>query len=190
LIHAGYRKCPECGYEFPPNEDGEKLSATASTAGVISGQVDYTDYDVLETFYAVHEKRYADPDTPKTMRVDYQVGFNEFKSEWVCPEHTGYAREKFLKWWRERAALGCPVPDTAREAAELASEGLLAEPESITVKSVAGEKFDRITGWRLKPRPIMHESGDDSADADDWHSNSPEDIGFKTEPFDEDSIPF
>jgi len=189
LIHAAYQKCPECGYEFPPPERSN-ITQNASTAGVISGQAEYPDFDVLDTFYAVHEKRYAEPDTPKTMRVDYQVGFNDFKSEWVCPEHTGYARGKFEKWWRERAALGCPIPQTAREAVALANEGLLAEPESITVKTVAGEKFERITGWRLKARPVMRESGDDSADADDWHSNSPEDIGFKTEPFDEDSIPF
>ncbi len=188
LIHAAHQKCPECGYEFPPPETSN-LSGTASSAGVLSGQVDYTDYAVRNTYYAVHEKRYADPDTPKTMRVDYQIGFNDFKSEWVCPEHTGYARGKFEKWWRERAALGCPIPATAREAVALANEGLLAEPESITVKTVAGEKFERITGWRLKERPVMREAGEDSAEAGDWHSNSPEDIGFKTEPFD-DEIPF
>jgi len=188
LIHAAYQKCPECGYEFPPPETSN-LSQSASTAGVLSGQVDYADYEVQNTYYAVHEKRYAEPDTPKTMRVDYQVGFNEFKSEWVCPEHTGYARGKFEKWWKERAALGCPVPNTAREAAELASEGLLAEPESITVKSVAGERFERITGWRLKARPVMRESGDDSSEADDWHSNSPADLGVEQDD-DLDSIPF
>lgn len=110
------------------------MTQTASSAGVISGQVDYTDYEVLDVYYCVHEKRGADPDAPKTMRVDYQVGFNEFKSEWVCPEHTGYARGKFEKWWHERAALGCPMPRSAREAVSLANEGLLAAPESITLK--------------------------------------------------------
>ena len=105
LIHAGYTACPECGYVFPPKESNDKMTQTASSAGVISGQVDYTDYEVLDVYYCVHEKRGADPDAPKTMRVDYQVGFNEFKSEWVCPEHTGYARGKFEKWWHERAAL-------------------------------------------------------------------------------------
>ncbi len=189
LIHAAYQKCPECGYEFPPPETSN-LSGTASSAGVLSGQVDYTDYAVRNTYYAVHEKRYADPETPKTMRVDYQVGFNDFKSEWVCPEHTGYARGKFEKWWRERAALGCPIPATAREAVSQANEGLLAESESITVKTVAGEKFERIIGWRLKERPVMPESGEDPVEASDWHSNSPEDIGFKTEPFDDEEIPF
>ena len=187
LIHAAYSACPECGYVFPPPETSN-ISRTASSAGVLSGQVDYTDYEVQGTYYAVHEKRYADPDTPKTMRVDYQIGFNDFKSEWVCPEHTGYAHGKFEKWWRERAALGCPVPNTAREAVSLANEGLLAEPESITVKTVAGEKFDRITGWRLKERPVMREPGDDSNEPDDWPSNSPADLGVAQDDLDE--IPF
>ena len=183
LIHAGYTACPECGYVFPPKESNDKMTQTASSAGVISGQVDYTDYEVLDVYYCVHEKRGADPDAPKTMRVDYQVGFNEFKSEWVCPEHTGYARGKFEKWWHERAALGCPMPRSAREAVSLANEGLLAAPESITVKTIAGERFERITGWRLKERPVMREPGEDLEPGETWVSTtSPDDP--------EEEIPF
>ena len=183
LIHAGYTACPECGYVFPPKESNDKMTQTASSAGVISGQVDYTDYEVLDVYYCVHEKRGADPDAPKTMRVDYQVGFNEFKSEWVCPEHTGYARGKFEKWWHERAALGCPMPRSAREAVSLANEGLLAAPESITVKTIAGERFERITGWRLKERPVMREPGEDLEAGETWTSPAPPDDL-------EDDIPF
>lgn len=175
LIHAGYTACPECGYVFPPKENNDKMTQTASSAGVISGQVDYTDYEVLDVYYCVHEKRGADPDAPKTMRVDYQVGFNEFKSEWVCPEHTGYARGKFEKWWHERAALGCPMPGSAREAVSLANEGLLAAPESITVKTIAGERFERVTGFRLKERPVMREPGEDLEVGETWTSPAPPD---------------
>ena len=175
LIHAGYTACPECGYVFPPKESNDKMTQTASSAGVISGQVDYTDYEVLDVYYCVHEKRGADPDAPKTMRVDYQVGFNEFKSEWVCPEHTGYARGKFEKWWHERAALGCPMPRSAREAVSLANEGLLAAPESITVKTIAGERFERVTGFRLKERPVMREPGEDLEAGETWTSPAPPD---------------
>ena len=183
LIHAGYTACPECGYVFPPKENNDKMTQTASSAGVISGQVDYTDYEVLDVYYCVHEKRGADPDAPKTMRVDYQVGFNEFKSEWVCPEHTGYARGKFKKWWHERAALGCPMPRSAREAVSLANEGLLAAPESITVKTIAGERFERVTGFRLKERPVMREPGEDLEPGETWVSTtSPDDP--------EEEIPF
>lgn len=175
LIHTGYTACPECGYVFPPKESNDKMTRTASSAGVISGQVDYTDYEVLDVYYCVHEKRGADPDAPKTMRVDYQVGFNEFKSEWVCPEHTGYARGKFEKWWHERAALGCPMPRSAREAVSLANEGLLAAPESITVKTIAGERFERVTGFRLKERPVMREPGEDLEPGETWTSYTPPD---------------
>ena len=174
LIHAAYAKCPQCGFEFPPSEKSN-LSDKASSAGIISGQIDYTDYDVQDIYYCVHEKRGADPDAPKTMRVDYQVGFNEFKSEWVCPEHTGYARGKFEKWWHERAALGCPMPRSAREAVSLANEGLLAAPESITVKTIAGERFERITGWRLKERPVMREPGEALDPGETWTSYTPSD---------------
>ena len=49
------------------------------------------------------------------------------------------------------------LPDTEdrRAAVSLDNEGLLAAPESITVKTIAGERFERITGWRLKERPVM-----------------------------------
>lgn len=189
LIHAAYAKCPQCGFEFPPSEKSN-LSEKASSAGIISGQIDYTDYDVQDVYYCVHEKRHAEPGTPRTMRIDYQIGFDEFKSEWVCPEHTGYARDKFLKWWRERAALGCPIPNTAREAVALANQGLLAAPERITVRSVAGEKFDRITRWVLKERPVMREPGDDSAEiGEEYPSNSPGDLGVSQD-CDPDDIPF
>lgn len=177
LIHAGYLVCPDCGYEFPPNDGNGNLSGTASTAAVLSGQADYTEYEVLDTCYTVHEKRGADPDAPRTVRIDYQVGFNEFKSEWVCPEHTGYAREKFIKWWRERAAYGLPIPTTSREAVASASAGMLADPESITVKTIAGEKFARVVGWRLKLRPVYEPPPDTVR-------NGPDDL------YDPDEIPF
>ena len=53
---------------------------------------------MLDTFYAVHEKRDAAPDAPRTLRVEYKIGFNEYVSEWVCFEHDGFARQKAESW--------------------------------------------------------------------------------------------
>ena len=186
LIHAAYQKCPDCGYEFPPPQR-TKLTEHASRDGIISGETFTDEYEVHHVYYQVHEKRYAEPDTPKTMRIDYEIALGQYKSEWVCPEHTGYARDKFVKWWKNRAAIGCPIPSTAREAVALANEGLLAKPLRITVKSVAGEKFDRITKCELGDRPAYREPGDDSAERD-WSSNSPADLGVAQDELDE--IPF
>jgi len=163
VIHAAYATCPECGYEFPPPER-QKHDQQASTAGILSGEVTETDYDVSEVFWGVHVKRGAPEDHPRTMRVDYRCGFNDYHSEWVCPEHTGYARGKFEAWWRARSHE--PLPESADQAVDLAEAGALAQTRAITVRSVAGEKFDRITDYQLGPIPPRLDGGDEQIDGD------------------------
>lgn len=177
LIHAAYQKCPQCGYEFPPPEK-KSICAQAESAGIISGQASYFDYEVKSVEYSVHYKRGAEPGTPRTMRVEYMVGFNHYVSEWVCPEHTGYVRAKFESWWRNRSYF--PPPKTAADAVRLAGDGALAMPSKIVVKSVAGEKFDRIVDYKLGSKPdYCPEPGyNDAAE-------------FKpSEEYEEDEIPF
>ena len=181
LIHAAYAKCPHCGYEFPPSQHTE-LTQHAARDGIISGEVFLDEYDVKRVFYEVHRKRNAPDDAPSTMRIDYEVAFQTYKSEWVCPEHSGYARTKFIKWWKARAPEWLPVPNSAAETVRLAREGYLAEPTKITVRSTAGEKFETITKYELGPRP-EREPGDDTAEvgmSGDLH----------VEDFDPDEIPF
>ena len=72
----------------------------------------------------------------------------------------------------------------------LANQGLLAEPTQITVKTVAGEKFERIVKWQLKDRPVMQKPGDDSDEIGEYHSNSPGDLGVSQEPEWDDEVPF
>jgi len=151
IIAAGYAVCPECGHEFPPPER-QRHDRQASTEGILSGEVTETEYDVEDVIYNVHHKRDADEDHPRTLRVEYQVGWNHWQSEWVCFEHTGYARGKAEAWWRERS--GEPVPDTADEAVDIANAGGLAPTLAITVRSVVGEKYDRIIRYRLGPKPV------------------------------------
>ena len=82
------------------------------------------------------------------------------------------------------------ITSSVKQAVALAKQGLLAAPERITVRSVAGEKFDRITRWVLKERPVMREPGDDSAEIEEeYHSNSPGDLGIAQDE-DFDDIPF
>jgi len=164
VIAAGYARCPDCGYEFPPPER-QKHDARASTAGVLSDQVVDTEYEVLDVRYSVHTKRDAPPDAPKTMRVDYRLGLNHWQSEFICFEHAGYARWKAEKWWRRRSF--DPVPDSSERAVEIAEGGGVARTEKIVVRSAAGEKYDRIVGYTLgeMPEPVpVEELADDVAD--------------------------
>jgi DNA repair protein RadD len=163
LLAAGYAVCPDCGYEFPRSERANH-EAEASTESVLSGQVSQTAYPVRDVRYSVHVKQGAVEDAPRTMRVDYRIGFHQYRSEWVCFEHAGYARWKAEMWWRARSL--DPVPDTAQRAVDIASAGGLAQTVSITVRSVAGEKFDRIVDYELgeKPDPLPVDDAGQSAD--------------------------
>lgn len=155
VIAAGYATCPDCGHEFPPLEK-QKHDAVASAEDILTGQVTTAEYEVKETFYAVHHKRGAADTAPKTMRVDYRVGFNIYQSEWICFEHDGWARKKAEDWWSRRSDLPCP--ETAAEAVELAESGSLAETKSITVRAVSGEEFPRIIRHELGPKPTYEGS--------------------------------
>jgi len=150
IINASYSACPDCGYEFPP-PDTRKHDARASEEGILTGQIIDTEYEVRDVFYSVHKKRGADEDAPKTMRIDYQVGFNDYKSEWTCFEHDGWARQKAVAWWKARS--NDPVPATAQHAVDIAEAGGVALTESILVRSVTGERFDRIVSYRLGEKP-------------------------------------
>jgi DNA repair protein RadD len=154
LIAAGYALCPDCGYEFPKPERANH-DPNASSEAVLSGQVTETRYDVHDVFYSVHVKQGADEDAPRTMRVDYKVGFYQFKSEWICFEHTGFPRQKAEMWWRARS--NDPVPNSAQQAVDVASAGGVATTSRITVRVVSGERFDRIVDYELgeKPEPIL-----------------------------------
>lgn len=147
LMHTAYTVCPDCGYEFPKQAPSHGF--TADGTPILSGEITEKTYAVSDVFYSVHTRKGADESIPKTLRVEYQVGAN-FISEWVCPEHTGWARQKFEAWWNARAAV--PPPKTTKEAADLANDGYLARPISIQVRHVSGERFDRVIGYELEPK--------------------------------------
>jgi DNA repair protein RadD len=156
LIAAAYTVCPDCGYEFPQKEK-RKHDGKASTERILSGQVATHEYPVQEVRYFVHQKRSAPADAPRTMRVEYCIGFNEYQSEWICFEHTGWAKKKAEQWWRKRS--DAPVPESAEEAVALAEDGALCPTKSITVRSIAGEEYTQIIGYKLGEKPPWREPG-------------------------------
>ncbi len=129
------------------------IAGYARTAGILSGEVTETEYPVEVTFYCAHVKRGAPEGHPRTLRVDYRVGFNDDRSEWICVEHPpgSYARRKAEAWWAARSNEPCPTD--ADEAVDLAEAGALAPTHAITVRSVTGEKYDRIVGYQLGDKP-------------------------------------
>jgi DNA repair protein RadD len=154
--------CPDCGHVFPPPAR-KSHEAKASNRGVLSGEVTEETFEVLDTAYRVHHKNGADDDAPRSMRVEYHVAYNRWYSEFICVEHSGFARAKAVAWWRARSP--DPVPSTAEQAVAIAMAGGLAIATTITVRSVAGEKYDRIARHTLGDLPEAVEHTDASSNS-------------------------
>ncbi|MEN6386022.1 MAG: DEAD/DEAH box helicase family protein [Phycisphaerales bacterium] len=146
IIHAAYSRCPACGYEFPPPEK-TKHETTATTEGILSNQSTINEYAVQEVLYNVHTKKGAKTESPRTMRVQYKIGFGSYISEWICFEHTGFARQKAVNWWIQRS--DSTIPDDSEMAVFFATNGRLKEPVEITIKHIPGQKFDKIVGYKF-----------------------------------------
>ena len=172
IVNLPIMLCPDCGYQWPRKEPERKShEATAAKVGILSGEVTVEKFPVQHTSYQVWEKRGAPPDAPKTVRVTYDIDYLTHYSEWLCPEHTGYARRKFEKWWREHAHPECFMPRNADEVCECEFSGMLREVKEITVRFVSGQKYPEITGYKLGDFPLVQAGqgaqGEEVSD-EDW----------------------
>ena len=143
--------CPDCGYAFPSKEkEKREHEEKAANVAILSGEVVKEDVQVTHVEYQVWAKRGAPEGAPKTVRVTYYTDDMLVSySEWLCPEHTGYARQKFEKWWRAHAVEGIPLPSTAEEACEHAFAGLIRPTTQITVKRISGQRYPEVVDWVL-----------------------------------------
>ncbi|PWM28487.1 MAG: DNA helicase [Clostridiales bacterium] len=182
VFPAGRTKCPDCGFEMPREEGKLHHGTRAASDGILSDQSSETEFDVRRVLYNKHYKRFAGPEAPPTLRVEYEIGFNDYISDWICPEHSGYARRKSEKWWFERA--GFELPATVDECLAYADAGKLREPTAITVKRVPGSDWPTITRYELAEYTRADKEDADSArcgDPDCLPGNLPKDFHTEAE---------
>lgn len=142
ILHASVMVCADCGYEFP--RDAEPAhQATADTAPILASAAPEW-VDVISRRLFRHEK--ASPTgglgTP-SVRIEYLCGLVNHR-EWVCPEHDGFARQKFEKWWRDH---GGATPFPATVADTIARSGELAADTQIRIRPSG--KFYEIVGRKI-----------------------------------------
>lgn len=147
------KECPNCGNEFAPEVE-IKHETEAAADSPLSEPDAIDDHEVIDIAFAVHRKRGAAADAPRSMRVDYCVGKNEWHSEWICVEHSGIAERKALAWWTARS--NDPMPSDAEQAVALAEAGSLADTERIRLRWKTGERFPSFIAYKLgdKPEPV------------------------------------
>lgn len=138
LQAAGCAYCRDCGHVFPRKR--KQHEHTASERSILSTDEEPEEIPVKAVDYQTHRKRDAPDDHPRTMRVTYDTGLHSY-SEWVCVEHTGFARRKADTWWGERTT--SPLPRSADVAVDLADH--LPTPDAVLV--LPNGKYKRIVGY-------------------------------------------
>jgi len=143
LVPMGTEICPSCNYVWPkapPRTPKHRPVADAETSIISTGEPAWVDVD--EVRYFRHEKLGGVP----SLRVEYRCGIFLTHRQWVCFEHSGYARAKAEEWWL-RAAPG-PVPNSVDEA--LFRSRQLLRPSAIRVRpdvryfAVIGRRFEQV----------------------------------------------
>lgn len=94
-IHASLRDCPYCAFHF---EFETKLKGDASTMELVRG-----DDPIVELFAVDHVtvEEHRKLGKPPSLRLTYYSGLRNKFSDYIMPEHEGFARRKSEALWRE-----------------------------------------------------------------------------------------
>lgn len=136
-LHTAVRLCPNCGYEFPPPALAHDAQA-AIDMPILSSQIKPIRHEITNVRYQHHVGKSG----ISTLRVDYYSGYVRVAQEWVCLEHEGYARQKAVKWWRDREPRPMQLqPGTVQQAIEWIHGGFqLTQPTAIHLRPGTGDK--------------------------------------------------
>lgn len=128
--------CPECGARL--REEDAKEARSVSNAAIMSHQLKtkIVTYPVTKVTYARHRKE----GSRDSLRVEYWSGLRVVAKEWVCFEHSGFARAKAENWWQRRCPYSYAMPSTVEDALDYHlqnnfedQDSKLKEPIAITV---------------------------------------------------------
>lgn len=147
--HATAMVCAECGATIREEDEIPKV-AKASTAALLSSHVAPVIewHEVTRVGYKVHQKE----GKPDSLRVDYYSGILRVASEWVCFDHSGYARQKAEAWFETRKPKHYDsTSGSVREVMDwIDSETInLAEPTRIATRQ--NGKFTEVVSQSFEP---------------------------------------
>ena len=156
IVHAAAKTCPKCGLLFP--ERTKDLSSTSESITVKT-----TKHRVVTEAYKAWAGKEIEKDgktikKPDTLLVQYKLAVDEdaeigkkkrWAREWVCFDHTGYAKEKADKWWNQRSH--AQPPSSVQEALVLIDAGALAQTIEVSIRPDG--KFERITNYVIGDKP-------------------------------------
>ncbi len=102
------RICPTCGYIFILPKEAH--NSTASDGEILSKPITPERCDVRNVYYRKHVGKSGTP----SMRVSYYGNMGLLTEEYICPEHTGWAKIRSNNWISLRG--GNPLTETVDQA--------------------------------------------------------------------------
>lgn len=133
------RECIECGkpFTFKVKDPHEERAAGGA---LLSGQKAPPRWeDVTGVMFRRHTKR---GNNTRVLKVTYMFGMLDKVDEYICLEHTGYARKKAIDWW-DKMTGGAKRPVTVDEAIDRQKEIKL--PVRVNVQKEG--KYERVIGY-------------------------------------------
>lgn len=109
LVPTATRFCPGCQYEFPP--PALNHGAKAYNGGIMSDQIEPEWIAVNDVTYRRHKK----DGKPDSIMVTYHSDVLRV-SEWLCPDHGGYAASRYHARMSALAATAMTTDDALDEA--------------------------------------------------------------------------
>ncbi len=137
ILSLSSRACSKCGLEFPRKLNLEPKATKKEILGIPKW------YDVESESYRKWPGKNGKPDT---LRVDYRVSIDgdwlekKVVSEWICLQHTGYARQKAVHWWLART--DHPCTSDIDEALKIANGSSFGKSEKLLITRDGA--YDRI----------------------------------------------
>ena len=164
------RTCETCDFVFEIDDDKtKKLKDKPSREAAMSDEDEGRWYRVGSMTMRSHAKK-SNPDGPKTMAVSYYEGLplgHPIARQFICVEHTGFARNKAQKWWSKLLRI-IPMPDSAEEAAKTLTKAIenksAIPPLAIRCKQSSYDpRFLEVVelSWSKKDVPLVEEFDDD-----------------------------
>ena len=142
MLPTATRVCPECSHEFPAPELNH--AHKSYDGAMLSSQVQMEWLDVDDVFYQRWEGKMGKRDT---LRVTYVCDVLRI-SEWLCPDHGGYAAERY------RARLPSLGGQAMTLAAALEEADSWVKPSRIRV--TPDGKFHKIVQFDYSQKEISH----------------------------------
>lgn len=167
--------CSECDLEFP--ERKAKVQRDASKLDIISKEkAEPVRRAVDKVQWSEHLSKSSGQ---RLLRVDYfgpgsTSAWHPLATDWVCVEHTGFARLRAEQWWRTHVQTGHECPADVDQALEFDD----CKKTCIAVWTVPDGKYQKITGYEFA---MAREPGQD-----DDESSVPADDAAEDDSFDFD----